>query len=158
MARDRLAGASSLVIAGDGDKQYAKEINSQIQERRLTQTVRMIGHVSGDAKREFFEATDILIIPSHTENFATVVAEALACGIPVIASHGTPWSRVEEIGCGLWVDNDPACLAAAMERMTSMPLREMGSRGRAWMQREFAWDSLATRMTHVYGSLLANVA
>jgi len=156
MVRNSLDRASSLVIAGQGDPQYVGMLKVRLRELDLSETVKMIGHVAGDAKRELFETADVLIAPSHTENFGLVIAEALAYGVPVIASRGTPWSRVEEIGCGLWVDNDPASLAAAMKRIASMPLREMGSRGRAWMQREFAWDSLATSMTHVYESLLAN--
>ena len=45
--------------------------------------------------------------------------------------------------------------AAAIQRIHSMPLREMGIRGREWMQREFAWDSLAEKMADVYRHLLA---
>ena len=147
--------ASSLVIAGDGDGPYTGQIYSQIDKRGLDGTVQMIGHVSGDAKREFFETIDTLVIPSHTENFGMVVAEALAHGVPVIASRGTPWSRVEEVGCGLWVDNDPRNLAAAMGRITSMPVREMGCKGREWMQREFSWDFVAERMIGVYRDLVS---
>ena len=55
-----------------------------------------------------------------------VVAEALAHGVPVIASKGTPWSGVEAHGCGLWVENDPATLAAAIERMSQHAARRDG--------------------------------
>ena len=134
--RDSLGATSSLVIAGDGDKLYVQSLNVQIRELGLSATVQMMGHVSGDAKREFFESADVLIVPSHTENFGLVVAEALAHGVPVIASRGTPWRRVEDIGCGLWVENDPESLAAAIQRISAMPLREMGRRGREWMHGE----------------------
>jgi glycosyltransferase involved in cell wall biosynthesis len=114
----------------------------------------MIGHVEGKAKEEFFRSADVLVMPSHTENFGLVAAEALAHGVPVIASRGTPWSRVEDVGCGLWVDNDPTSLGAAMKRISSMPLWEMGLRGREWMERDFSWDSLAEKMTDVYRNCL----
>ena len=94
-----------------------------------------------------------MIAPSYTENFGLVVAEALGHAVPVIVSRGTPWRRVEEIGCGLWVENDPESLAAAIQRISGMPLREMGLKGREWMQREFDWDSVASRMINVYRSL-----
>src|SRR5437867_7162446 len=142
----------SLVIAGEGDPGYVESVRNRIKELDLS--VRMIGHVAGDAKREFFENADVLVAPSHTENFGVVVAEALAHGVPVIASRGTPWSRVEEIGCGLWVDNHPCSLATAIERIASMPLREMGYKGRQWMQAEFAWDFLAEKMIQVYALLI----
>jgi len=84
-----------------------------------------------------------------------VVAEALAYGVPVIVSKGTPWKRLEEIGCGLWVDNDPESLAKSIEQMSRMPLREMGQRGREWMAKEFSWPLIAEKMTDLYKSLLA---
>ena len=149
---------STLTIAGEGELAYVATLRNRIQELGLSETVRMMGHVDGDAKKEFFENADVLIAPSHTENFGLVVAEALAHGVPVITSRGTPWSRVEEAGCGLWVDNDPVSLAGAMQRIHSMPLRDMGVRGREWMQREFAWDALAERMTHVYRNLASTAA
>jgi glycosyltransferase involved in cell wall biosynthesis len=85
-----------------------------------------------------------------------VVAEALAHGVPVIASKGTPWSGVEAHGCGLWVENDPAALAAAIERMSRMPLGEMGERGHRWMEEEFTWETVAREMLRLYGKLLLN--
>jgi glycosyltransferase involved in cell wall biosynthesis len=114
----------------------------------------MIGSLSGQAKASFFESADLLVAPSYTENFALVVAEALAHGVPVIASKGTPWRRVEEVGCGLWVDNSPESLAAAITQISRMPLREMGIRGRDWMRKEFSWDQAASRMVQLYQSML----
>ena len=153
MVQGKLGAASSLVIAGEGDPRYVESVRVQIQRLGLPERVKMIGHIAGNAKEEFFEDADVLIVPSYTENFGLVVAEALAHAVPVIVSRGTPWRRVEEIGCGLWVENDPESLAAAIQRISGMPLREMGLKGREWMQREFDWDSVASRMINVYRSL-----
>lgn len=84
-----------------------------------------------------------------------VVAEALAHGVPVIASRGTPWEAVEDEGCGLWVDNAPQQLARAIERAGAMDLAAMGARGREWMRREFSWDVVSANMMRVYRSLVA---
>src|SRR5437773_3648417 len=158
MVRDSLGVASSLVIAGAGDEPYVQSLDAQIRKLGLSPAVQMMGHVSGVAKREFFETADVLIVPSHTENFGLVVAEALAHGLPVIASRGTPWRRVEEMGCGLWVENDPESLAAAIHRISTMPLGEMGLKGREWMQTEFNWNSLAHKMVGVYRDLLSRAS
>ena len=107
-----------------------------------------------DDKRDIFQRTEVLVLPSHSENFGNVVAEALAYGVPVIASRGTPWSRLEEKGCGLWVSNDPKTLAAAIEDISKMPLEEMGQRGREWMQQEFSWPSIAAAMIETYREML----
>lgn len=142
----------TLTIAGAGDGAYDASIGRKIEELGLRQA-KMIGEVIGDAKRRAFEEADVVVVPSHTENFCVVVAEALAHGIPVIASKGTPWAEVEQVGCGLWVDNDPANLAEAVERASRMPLEEMGHRGRRWMIEQFAWDKISARMLECYSSL-----
>jgi glycosyltransferase involved in cell wall biosynthesis len=81
------------------------------------------------------------------------IAEALVRGVPVIASSRTPWRRVEEMRCGLWVDNSAESLAEAIRRIRRMPVAEMGRRGREWMQTEFTWESKARRMAALYSEL-----
>ena len=148
-----LGTMSHLVIAGAGEQRYSETIRKLIEELGLAQKVKMVGHVVGDAKEMLFQTSDVVIVPSYTENFGLVIAEALAHAIPVIASRGTPWKCLEDVGCGLWVDNDPNSLAAAIKRIKSKPLREMGLKGREWIQREFAKDSIAEKMVRVYRTL-----
>ncbi len=143
-----------LTIAGSGDASYTAGLQEQVRPLGLVENVRFAGEVRGQAKSDLFAASDLAVFPSYTENFAMVVAEALAHAVPVIASKGTPWSGVEAHGCGLWVENDPATLAAAIERMSTMPLREMGIRGRQWMEAEFNWETVAREMLRLYGKLL----
>lgn len=147
--------AFSLTIAGAGEAGYERSLRHRIEALGLNSQVQMIGAVHGEAKRQLLAGASLVIVPSHTENFAMVVAEALAHGAPVLASRGTPWQRVEENGCGLWVANDAATLADAIARMSHMPLAEMGGRGRAWMAREFSWDGRAAEMIRVYQTMTA---
>jgi glycosyltransferase involved in cell wall biosynthesis len=144
----------SLTIAGSGDGSYTAGLEEGARHLGLRERISFAGEVRGQAKANLFAASDLAVFPSHTENFAMVVAEALAHGVPVIASTGTPWSGVEAHGCGLWVENDPVTLAAAIERMSQMPLGEMGERGRRWMEEEFAWETVAREMLKLYGKLL----
>jgi glycosyltransferase involved in cell wall biosynthesis len=145
----------SLTIAGTGEAGYAEDLRRLVQENGLNDSVSMVGQVKGKRKRELFEQSDLLVLPSHQESFGMVAAEALAAGLPVIASKWTPWNRLEEIGCGLWVDNDQQSLATAIKKMNQMPLQEMGQRGRQWMKQEFGWDGTAERMKDLYNKVLA---
>ena len=147
--------AWTLTIAGSGAPQYVRKIRARIAELALTDRITMIGHVVGQAKQRAFEEADVVVVPSYTENFAMVVAEALGYGVPVVVGRATPWKRVEEIGCGLWVDNDPESLAKAVEEMWRRPRREMGERGRAWIAADFSWEALAKRMYQLYEEQLA---
>jgi glycosyltransferase involved in cell wall biosynthesis len=144
----------SLTIAGAGDRPYTEELRARIKSLELCEQVHMMGAVTGSEKEKAFLNADVVVVPSHTENFAMVVAEALAYGIPVIASTGTPWQRLAEMGCGLWVDNRPESLAEAIATISRMPLQEMGLKGREWMQKEFAGEVVAKQMASVYESLI----
>jgi glycosyltransferase involved in cell wall biosynthesis len=150
MLNGSLGRAASLTIAGAGEGAYTRALEADIKRLGLSERVRMIGEVTDDRKRNLFAEADILVAPSFTENFGIVVAEALAHAVPVIASTGTPWKRVEEMEAGLWVDNSPESLAKAIEQMSRMPLREMGLRGREWMKEEFASVVIAERMLEAY--------
>lgn len=145
----------SLAIAGGGEAGFTESLRARIIALGLSPKVTMVGEILGTAKQRLFEHADLLVVPSFTENFGLVVGESLAHGVPVIASRGTPWERLEEIGCGLWVDHDPDSLAKAIEQASRMPLREMGKKGREWMRNEFSWDSIARRMLQLYHDVAA---
>jgi glycosyltransferase involved in cell wall biosynthesis len=146
--------AFSLVIAGAGRKRYTRKLAAKIAAMGLNELVDLVGEVRGSTKHSFFESIDLLVVPSHGESFATPVTEALARAVPVIASRGTPWSRLTEKGCGLWVDNSPESLADAIDQMRAMPLEEMGLRGREWMTSEFSWDKVARDVCNAYSEIL----
>ena len=144
----------TLRIAGDGDRQYAASLKRLTTELRLDDRVMFAGEVLGAAKRQLFEMSDAFVMPSHSENFGMSIAESLAHAVPVIASRGTPWRRLEEMRCGLWVDNSADSLASAIQQVRTMPLLEMGARGRAWIQNEYTWEPRARSMVALYKELL----
>lgn len=144
----------SLTIYGGGDADYLARLKLQAEQLGLPDgLVSFAGHVDGAEKEAAFSVSDVCVVPSHTENFCMVVAEALAHGVPVIASRGTPWAKLEKNRCGLWVENSPEALAQAIIKIRGMGLGEMGARGRDWMMREFSWDALAKEMQGIYRSL-----
>lgn len=152
-ACSQLKGNWKLTIAGDGDAEYVRTLTNLIHRLGLTSRVDQPGHLNSESKEHLWATADVLIVPSFTESFALVIAEALARAVPVIASKGTPWSRLHQEDCGLWVDNDPNTLANAMTHAQTLPLRAMGERGRAWMERDFDWELLAPRMLDLYHSV-----
>jgi glycosyltransferase involved in cell wall biosynthesis len=147
--------AITLVIYGAGDAAYTAQLKSLSASLGLSDgAVTFAGHVDGAAKEAAFHGADVCIVPSYSENFCMVVAEALAHGVPVIASRGTPWAEVEKYRCGLWVNNSPADLAQAVRRIGDMELPEMGMRGWGWMKAEFDWRTIAPAMVNLYREIL----
>jgi glycosyltransferase involved in cell wall biosynthesis len=141
-----------LTIAGRGDAAYElamRELAAGLELKRAT----FVGPLYGDDKANAYRDADLFILPSHSENFGMVVAEALAHGCPVIASKGAPWEGLEREGCGWWVVHDVETLAATMDtamRLQREKLAEMGARGREWLLRDFSWKSVASRMEAAY--------
>jgi glycosyltransferase involved in cell wall biosynthesis len=145
-----LNGPWRLTIAGAGIPSYEQALRSLSVQLGIQENVRFTGAVHGQAKEDLFRNADLLVAPSYTENFCVVVGEALAHGVPVVASRGTPWEEVERRGCGLWVANDPESLRQAIQGIRAQPLLQMGEKGRAWMQSEFTWERAASRMITLY--------
>lgn len=153
--KDRGAVKFKLEIAGSGVAAYEQIVREEIARLGLGQDVTMAGELRGRDKQRMLERSDLVVVPSFTENFGIVVAEALAHGAAVIASTGTPWSELERRRCGLWVDNRPATIADAIAVASSMPLDEMGERGRRWMAERYSWDRCAAEMMELYKSIAA---
>lgn len=139
-----------LVIAGPGESEHRHTIQECAQG---LSRVEFPGPVYGAQKSQMYQEAELFVLPTHSENFGMVVAEALAHGIPAVVSKGAPWSGLVSEGCGWWVDNDIASLAETLDRAMSQEpiyLEQMGLLGRAWMQREFGWRPIAERMSEAY--------
>jgi len=145
-----------LVIAGPLDNDYAANMQRLANELRA-QRLRFVGQVLGEVKRELLATASLFVLPSHSENFAIAVAEALAHGLPVITTTGTPWKGLIDRNCGWRVPSNKDYLvsvfADAMGRSTA-DLGEMGRRGRDWMASAYSWDGVTSHMRRTYHWLL----
>jgi glycosyltransferase involved in cell wall biosynthesis len=140
----------SLTVCGSGNSHYVSGLVELCDALDLRERVKFAGQAGPTEKSKAFFDSDVCIIPSHTENFGMVIAESLAHGTPVIASTGTPWGEIEEVGCGFWVNNDPLSLAEAIRRMREADLESMGLRGRKWMMETYSWNDVVRKMLNVY--------
>lgn len=100
-ALDRCRGAGrpfELVICGDGD--YAPEIKVQVADRGLSALVHFAGVVQGERLVEALRGADLAVVPSLCEEgFGLTAVEAMACGLPVLASdQGALGSIVAQLG------------------------------------------------------------
>ena len=149
----RRRGDAVLVVAGPDDHNHRAEVEAEIARLELGPRVVLRGFVAGEEKSRLLATSVCLVLPSQTENFGNVVAEALAHGTPVIASTGTPWPDLRERGCGWWVEPSAEGLAGALDEALATPSTvraEQGARGRRWMIEAFSWPSVARRMRDFY--------
>ncbi|MFD8191998.1 glycosyltransferase family 4 protein [Streptomyces wuyuanensis] len=116
------------LVGGTGhDPGYVARLRELIAEHGLVDRVRLAGPRSGPELNASYAAADLLVLASHTETYGMVVTEALARGVPVLATAagGLP----EAVGLApdgsvpgtLVPPGDPAALAAALRRWLAEP-------------------------------------
>lgn len=147
-------------IVGRGEPEHVDAVRALAATLRV-ERVDFPGPAYGDDRSREYQTADLFVLPSHSENFGMVVAEALAHACPVVVTTGTPWEDVARNNCGWWIHHDVASLTAALDtalRTPSADLKEMGRRGRSWMEADFSWESVAEKMEAAYAWILANNA
>ena len=108
--------------------------------------------MDGDRKAALFRQADVFVLPTFSENFGVVVAEALTHSLPVVTTRGAPWEDLETFGCGWWVDVGVPPLREALRHAMSLSDDDrwaMGERGRQYVHR-FNWEDIAVRLADIY--------
>jgi phosphatidyl-myo-inositol alpha-mannosyltransferase len=156
-AFERLAsdvGDAHLLVAGDGrDRVLLRSLPSQLRSRILR-----LGTLPHEELPRYHAAADVFVAPATgQESFGIVLVEAMAAGVPVVASDIAGYREVVRDGVdGLLVPpNDPIALSAAIRRILSEPelaasLKEAG-RSRA---EAYSWQAIAPRLEDVYDRVL----
>ena len=148
-----------VVVAGDDENGHRRELEEMIGQRQLVGQFEFTGPVSGETKLKLYERADLFVLPSHTENFGIAIAVALAAGLPVITTRGTPWEELESRRCGWWVEIGAEPLANALQQafqMSDAERRELGQRGRKLIEEKYTWPAAAQKMAAVYGWVLGH--
>jgi glycosyltransferase involved in cell wall biosynthesis len=83
-----------LLIAGPDGNGYEAGIRERVKESGLEARVTFCGPLYGKARSDAMTSADLFVLPTRTDNFGVVVAEALACCVPVIATKGAPWAEL----------------------------------------------------------------
>jgi glycosyltransferase involved in cell wall biosynthesis len=143
------AAGIALLIAGDGPERGALEAHAATGRGVGGATVRFTGHVDDAELAELRARASIALVPSRSaETFGLAAAEAMAAGLPVVASRvGALAELVEQDG--LVAPGDAAALARAIERLLSDG--GAGQRGRARARAVCAPQVVARGLAELYG-------
>lgn len=162
----------TVAIVGNGEEEYIRELKRKVEGLNLRDKVKILAPVFGDDKVNLYQESSIFCLPSYSENFGMVIAEAMSCGVPCITTNGTPWQllngEVSTMGANLnilgknrktgWcinlnVDNLEKALLEAMTMKTEA-LYEMGQKGNLLVQENFNYKSVARKVMQLYSWLL----
>jgi glycosyltransferase involved in cell wall biosynthesis len=146
-----------LLIAGPSEGGHEQVVRKAVQDAGLSDCVQFLGALDDREKWGVYARAQLFVLPTHSENFGVVIAEALGAETPVITTKAAPWSLLNEEDCGWWIDTGPAQLSQALRQATDAPsdhLHRMGQRGRAAVLKRFDWTRIGEQMVAVYNWLL----
>ncbi|MCF2575972.1 glycosyltransferase [Phocaeicola barnesiae] len=152
LLKDKLEGYV-IEIAGEGEQEYIARLKQKAKELQIESLVQFCGGVYGDQKWKLFQAADVFVLPTFSENFGIVVAEALACGTPVITTQGTPWQELETAHCGWWTETGTQPTADALNKFLQLSVKElerMGRNGRRLVEQKYSSRKMAEDMVELY--------
>jgi glycosyltransferase involved in cell wall biosynthesis len=142
-----------VVVAGEGDSGHRREMTALAERLGVRPLVHFVGALFAQDKRDAYAAADLFVLPTRSENFGLVVAEALACGVPAITTRAAPWSELHSHDCGWWVEVGAGPIGAAIADAARRPqseLKDMGARGRALVASRYLWPRVAARTADLY--------
>jgi glycosyltransferase involved in cell wall biosynthesis len=145
-----------LVIAGPDEAGHREVVERAARTAGLGDAVTFNGPVFGAAKQALMADADLFVLPSHSESFGMVVAEALALGTPVLTTTAVPWPALEARGCGWRAPPTVDGLVAALREACAADaatLRRMGAAGRALVSETLGWDRIAAQFIGLYEQL-----
>ena len=166
---DRIKGADVLIkaaglladrpqmrvrlVGGKVDADYAAGLHALASALGIAEQVSWAGVVANDELPWHYAAADLVIVPSYSESFSIVAAEAMACGTPVVASNVPgPASFIEDGVSGRLVPaGDALALARAIcELLDDEEIRRRLGLGALAAAREMTWEASADRVLGLY--------
>lgn len=146
-----------LVIAGPDYRGYRATVQAMIDAHGVAPSVLLADMVKGVRKSSLLKRADVFVLPSYSENFGIVVAEALACGTPVVTTTGTPWEQLHAVDAGRWVAPTQEEIGRALRELLDMSesrRRGMGRRGAVLIREQYTWDQAARKFLTVCDCVL----
>jgi glycosyltransferase involved in cell wall biosynthesis len=120
-----------------------------------TPGVRFVGEIDA---RPFLDSLDMFVLPSRSEGMSNALLEAMACGLPIVATDVGSNSELLGRGTsGVLVAPEPAAIAAGIRTLVDDPLRAraLGTAARARVGTEFNFSLMVRRYEDFYTSLVA---
>jgi glycosyltransferase involved in cell wall biosynthesis len=144
-----------LVIAGPDEDGLLADVRRMAVDHAAF--VHVIGSVNDADKWALLRSADVSVQCSDSESFGLAVVEGMAASRPVVVTRTCPWPEIESQGCGLWVEQSAAGIAAGLRAVADNPARakQMGLAGAQFAREHYGWDVIGRSIAGLYEEILA---
>jgi glycosyltransferase involved in cell wall biosynthesis len=142
-----------LKIVGPVSPAYRDSLEQKIHLLDLSEAIHFFPPTDDEDKWDYYREADLFVLPSFSENFGIVVAEALVAGTPVLTTTGTPWNDLTRDGIGWVVEPTVESLFNGLMEVRGRSidsLSEMGINARKWATARFSWQEVGKEMSCFY--------
>jgi glycosyltransferase involved in cell wall biosynthesis len=157
-AREQFAQPTGLVLAGGHPGEWEGEHPADIAKRLQVPDVFLAGWQAHERLPPFFAAAGALALTSEREQFGQVLIEAMACGVPAVATRSLGPEAIIEDGVTGWLvepRDDGALAAALVEAVNDRHERERrGHAARVVVREQYSWSGIAARLAAVFDEVL----
>jgi glycosyltransferase involved in cell wall biosynthesis len=156
--QDAAPGNSSALVLGGPDEGdgFLKKLKSLSRELGLGETVKFTGPLYDQAKWEAYRDADVFVLPSQNENFGNTIAEAVACGTPVIVTDRCGIAQAVNGRAGLMVPYGSNEIKAALTKILNEDSpRQRYQRGCEEVAKELSWNQPVAQMEALYSTLIS---
>ena len=147
-----------LIIGDNHEPPHFQELQQLTASLRLADNVRFLG--SSEQVFSLLQMSDVFCLPSRSEGFSNALVEAMACGLPCVATRvGGNAEALEEGRSGFLVDaEDSTAMAERLLRLLRQPdrARQMGRAARQTVEEKFTHEAMIRHLVQVYERLLAD--
>ncbi len=152
--------AAHLVVAGPDNVGYRTQAESFFFAEGCAEHVTFTGMLTGDLKDSALCAADAYVAPSRTEGFSVSILEAMAAGLPCVITRECNFPEAGAAGAAHVVELDARAIADALLTCLRDPqsAREMGSRARTLVERDYSWAHIAARMEELYFAVIESAS
>lgn len=146
-----------LLLVGYGDDR--KHLENLVKKLKIENIVTFVGKVPNKEVFEYMVASDVLVLPSLSEGFPNVILEAMASGLPIIATKvgGIPKIVNNEVN-GFLVDpkNPTQIVETLLQLFKDEKLREKISDNNKIEAKKYSWESVINDLEKVYNKIIEN--
>ena len=146
-----------IKIVGPNQEGHREEVAAAAKAVGVESDFEFLEPLYGREKELAYARASLFVLPTFSENFGSVVIEALVNRTPVITTKGAPWSDLVEYKAGWWIDIGVDPLRRGLAEALSMErpmLQKMGDNGRKLVDECYSWNQVGARMESAYRECL----